>query len=98
MLGSVSAQYTIKNLPAVPLLLARNIKLELQKENKQIIKTRPYIKLTAEENNACTDAKEEVAGTTVSWNDSLRLRVKESSKITICMVDKDQESSSIFSH
>jgi len=48
VLCTITGKYTIKNLNACPLLLIRNARLDLVREDKQLIKVRPYLSFTAE--------------------------------------------------
>jgi len=48
VLCTITGKYTIKNLNVSPLLLIRNARLDLVREDKQLIKVRPYLSFTAE--------------------------------------------------
>lgn len=62
-----------------------------------MLKAKPYLEASAEEGTMATDAKEEVIGTTMAWNDHLRLKIKENSKVTISLLDKT-DNATIFAY
>ena len=61
-------------------------------------KTLPFIKIAADEHSQESEIKEEVTGTVLSWVDSLRIRIKETSRVLVSMVDRNECSSNIFSY
>lgn len=65
--------------------------MELLKESKLFLKAKPYLQATVEEISMATDPKDEVVGTTMTWNDNLRLKIKENSQITITLIDKTED-------
>lgn len=71
--------------------------MELLKESKMFLKAKPYLQATVEEISTATDPKDEVVGTTMTWNDNLRLKIKDNSKITISLID-NTEDVTIFSY
>ena len=97
-MGTITGKYTIKNLQSSPLLLLKNFRVELVKESKLFLKARPYLQFTADEICMATEPKDEVLGTSITWGESLRLKIKENSKVTIELFDKDDTSSHIFQY
>lgn len=97
-IGTISGKYTIKNLNPTPLLLLKNIRCSFVKEHSFITKTKPYLQAACEEVTATTDSKEEAQGLSLAWTDGLRLRVKENSKITLSLLDKNDNGASIFKY
>lgn len=54
VLCTLTGKYTIKNLAPCPLLLIKNPKLDLVREDKHMLKFRPYLSFTADESTVCT--------------------------------------------
>jgi len=73
------------------LLIIKNIKCDFVKEHSFITKTKPYLEFKTEEGSIISDQKEEPKGLVLSWNETLRLRIKENSKINIHLLDKNEK-------
>lgn len=96
--GTVSGKYTIRNLNPTPLLLIKNVRCNFVKQHSFLIKSKPFFQAASEEGQVTTDHKEETEGLVVSWTEGLRLRVKEGSKITLSLLDKNDNGASIFKY
>ena len=95
-IGVVTGKYTIKNLNPAPLLVVKNIRTEFVKQHSFLLKTQPYVKVTCEDYTIITEHKEDGSGLQLAWSDSLRLRIKETGKILISMIDKNDENNPVF--
>jgi hypothetical protein len=47
-IGTVTGKYTIKNLNQHPLLLLKNFKVETVKEEKALLKSRPFLQFASD--------------------------------------------------
>ena len=95
-IGSVTGKYTIRNLNPTPLLLIKNIRCTFVKELTLVTKSKPCFQVASEEGHATTETKDEIQNLTVSWTEILRLRVKEGSKLTLSLLDKNSNDTPVF--
>lgn len=92
----MTGKYTIKNLNSTPLLIIKNIKTDFVKQHSLLLKTMPFIKISSEESSNATEHKDDGSGLQLAWSDCLRVRMKDTSKIKVEMLDKNDESNVIF--
>jgi hypothetical protein len=97
-IGTVSGKYTIRNLNPSPLLLLKNLRCSFVKEHSFISKSKPFLQISSDDGQVGTEAKDEIQGLAISWSESMRLRVKEGSKVTLALLDKNDNNTSIFSY
>jgi hypothetical protein len=97
-IGTVSGKYTIRNLNPTPLLLLKNLRCSFVKEHSFISKSKPFLQISSDDGQVGTEAKDEIQGLAISWSESMRLRVKEGSKVTLALLDKNDNNTAIFSY
>jgi hypothetical protein len=97
-IGTVSGKYTIRNLNPSPLLLLKNLRCSFVKEHSFISKSKPFLQISSDDGQVGTEAKDEIQGLAISWSESMRLRVKEGSKVTLALLDKNDNNTAIFSY
>lgn len=76
----------------------RNFRVQLVRENKVFLKSKPFLQLQAESVQISTEAKEQVTGLSLFWGESLRLRIKDSSKIQMKMLDRQNTANYFFDY
>jgi hypothetical protein len=68
------------------------------KEHSFISKSKPFIEFRSEEGSVSSDPKDESKDLVFAWSEVLRLKIKDGSKFTIHLKDKNDKDNCIFTY
>ena len=97
-MGTITGKYAIKNLNPAPMLIVKGVKCEFVKQHNFLLKTAPYIKISCDDNSICSEPKDDGSGLQLSWSENMRLKIKENGKVVVSMLDKNDNSVSVFEY